>query len=567
MGVALGLGAALSWGLADYFAAVASRSAGTLRVVLGFHLMALVPLTVLVLATSALNGVTATQVGLLALTGAVGWVSYLAFYGALAIGPISVLSPIVSGYAAVTVLLAVAFAGNRLSAAQAISVAITISGAMLASADIRTIARVKLQRRAALGFVLALCAMGLLGTFVFGVSYYRGQIGWLAPIFLARGFAAAFLLGHVLSTRGSDRAAASADPTARRGEAAQAKEARRADRAAGVAGHGRLRVLQPRRGACPNGDRRRGLRAVRGRADRDGRLTVRGTADPAPVVGRGARGGRRDRAGSCQLRSHPIGNARSHPVRCTNMSKPLIGVSASLHDFGDYGGIGVHRPLLLSGGMPVTLPQLPDAIAPALDAIGALVLAPGRDIEPRRYGQEPHPLLAATEPQRDAFELELVAQALDRGMPMLGMCRGIQVLNVALGGTLAQDVSLLADAHPSDPGWAKWKLVEASSVAGSPPPPHPRHEIEIAPGSLLEGALDATSVEVNSFHHQAIDRLGEGLAVVALSADGVAEAVEIPGRPVLAVQWELQEEWRVDSRFLRVFEWFVEAARGAAATA
>lgn len=217
MGVALGLGAALSWGLADYFAAVASRSAGTLRVVLGFHLMALVPLTVLVLATSALAGVSATQVGVLALTGAVGWVSYLAFYGALAIGPISVLSPIVSGYAAVTVLLAVAFAGNRLSAAQAISVAITIAGAMLASADIRTIARVKLQRRAALGFVLALCAMGLLGTFVFGVSYYRGQIGWLAPIFLARGFAAAFLLGHVLSTRGSDRAAASADPTASEG--------------------------------------------------------------------------------------------------------------------------------------------------------------------------------------------------------------------------------------------------------------------------------------------------------------------------------------------------------------
>ncbi len=217
MGVALGLGAALSWGLADYFAAVASRSAGTLRVVLGFHLMALVPLTVLVLATSALAGVSATQVGVLALTGAVGWVSYLAFYGALAIGPISVLSPIVSGYAAVTVLLAVAFAGNRLSAAQAISVAITIAGAMLASADIRTIARVKLQRRAALGFVLALSAMGLLGTFVFGVSYYRGQIGWLAPIFLARGFAAAFLLGHVLSTRGSDRAAASADPTASEG--------------------------------------------------------------------------------------------------------------------------------------------------------------------------------------------------------------------------------------------------------------------------------------------------------------------------------------------------------------
>ena len=243
------------------------------------------------------------------------------------------------------------------------------------------------------------------------------------------------------------------------------------------------------------------------------------------------------------------------------MRRPLIGVSASLHDFGDYGGVGVHRPLLLAGGLPMTLPQIPDAIGPALDAIDALVLAPGRDIEPRRYGQEPHPLLAATEPQRDEFELELVALALERGLPMLGMCRGIQVLNVALGGTLVQDVSLLAGSHPSDPGWTQWKLVEAASVAGSPPPPHPRHEIEVVPGSLLERAIGATAVEVNSFHHQAVDRRGEGLAVVAASPDGVAEAIELPGRPVLAVQWELQEEWRIDRRFLRVFEWFVDAAR------
>ena len=96
----------------------------------------------------------------------------------------------------------------------------------------------------------------------------------------------------------------------------------------------------------------------------------------------------------------------------------------------------------------MTLPQLPDAIEPALDVIDGVLLAPGRDIEPRRYGQEPHPLLAATEPQRDEFELPLVAGALDRGLPVLGMCRGIQVLNVALGGTLAQDVSLLVDGSP-----------------------------------------------------------------------------------------------------------------------
>src|SRR5690242_5956799 len=198
----------------------------------------------------------------------------------------------------------------------------------------------------------------------------------------------------------------------------------------------------------------------------------------------------------------------------------------------------------------MTLPQRPDAIPPALDATDAVVLAPGRDFEPRRYGQDPHPLLAATEPQRDAFEMELVARALDRGLPILGMCRGVQVLNVALGGTLVQDVSLVAAGHPSDPGWARWKEVEAASVAGLPVPPHPRHEIQIDDSSLLARALGTTTIEVSSFHHQAIDEVGDGLEVVAWSADdGLPEAVELLGRPVLAVQWELQEDWRVDPRF------------------
>jgi len=155
-----------------------------------------------------------------------------------------------------------------------------------------------------------------------------------------------------------------------------------------------------------------------------------------------------------------------------------------------------------------------------------------------------------------------VVAALERGMPILGMCRGVQLLNVALGGTLVQDVSVVVAGHPSDPGWARWKEVEAASVAGLPLPPHPRHEIEIAPSSVLADALGTTKIEVSSFHHQAIDQVGSGLDVVARSAlDGLPEAVELRGRPVLAVQWELQEEWRVDPRFARVFSWFVDAAR------
>jgi drug/metabolite transporter (DMT)-like permease len=203
LGIALGLGAALTWGLADYFAALASRGVGALRVVLGFHVFALIPLTVLVLATDGLDRVTLGELAIFVAVGAVGWVSYLAFYGALAIGPISVLSPIVSGYAAVTVVLAVLIAGDRLSASQAVAVGITIAGAMLASADVREIVRARLKRRSALGFALALCAMALLGVFVFGVSYYRDRIGWLGPIFLARAFATVFVLAHVLAGGGA----------------------------------------------------------------------------------------------------------------------------------------------------------------------------------------------------------------------------------------------------------------------------------------------------------------------------------------------------------------------------
>jgi putative glutamine amidotransferase len=246
--------------------------------------------------------------------------------------------------------------------------------------------------------------------------------------------------------------------------------------------------------------------------------------------------------------------------------KPLIGVSVSFHDFGDYQGVGFQRPIVLAGGLPLTLPRIEGVLDDVLDACDGIALGGGRDIDPRRYGQEPHEKLAATEPRRDAFELELVRRALERGLPILGMCRGIQVLNVALGGTLVQDLSLVEEwaGHPSDRGWKAWKEVERASLDGEPEvPTHPRHPIAIEPGSRLHEALGVEEIEVDSFHHQAIDRVARGLRVTARAPDGVVEAVELDGSSsVLAVQWELQEEWRVDRRFLRLFERFVEAAAG-----
>jgi gamma-glutamyl-gamma-aminobutyrate hydrolase PuuD len=210
------------------------------------------------------------------------------------------------------------------------------------------------------------------------------------------------------------------------------------------------------------------------------------------------------------------------------------------------------------------LPRVNGHLEDALDACDGILLGGGRDIDPGRYGQEPGEHLSVTEPRRDAFELELVERALDRELPILGLCRGIQILNVALGGTLVQDVAVKPEwaEHPSDRGWRAWKEVERTSLEGSDEvPPHPRHLITIEPGSRLHAALGVGEIEVDSFHHQALDEVAPDLTVVATAPDGVVEAVEIDGDSyVLAVQWELQEEWRVDRRFLEPFAQFVTAA-------
>jgi putative glutamine amidotransferase len=247
------------------------------------------------------------------------------------------------------------------------------------------------------------------------------------------------------------------------------------------------------------------------------------------------------------------------------MGEPLIGVSAGFPGYGDYMGLAYARPLEAVGALPLHLPYVED-VDRVLHAVDGVLLGFGADIDPARYRGAPHPKMTPLSRHRDAFELPLARGALERGLPVLGICRGMQVLNVARGGTL------LGDAAPHPGGdWDRWDRVVLSVVDGTDPPEHPGHPIQVAPGSRLATALGPGPAWVNSYHHQAVDTLGDGVVPVAWTEDGVVEAIEVDGDAwVLGVQWELQESWKDDARFLRVFEAFVSAtarpgARSAAA--
>ena len=181
-----------------------------------------------------------------------------------------------------------------------------------------------------------------------------------------------------------------------------------------------------------------------------------------------------------------------------------------------------------AGGIPVIVPLLrPDAIAALLDRVDGVCLPGGPDLQPSAFGAEPHPELGPTEPRVDAVELALVRAADRRKLPILGICRGMQLLNVARGGTLHQhlpDVVGTAVQH---------RQAERGSI--------PTHRIETASRSRLRATIGGPTLEVNSFHHQAVQTLGKGLVATAWAQDGTIEAIENPGeRMVLGVQWHAE---------------------------
>ena len=174
------------------------------------------------------------------------------------------------------------------------------------------------------------------------------------------------------------------------------------------------------------------------------------------------------------------------------------------------------QALTRAGLVPVIVAPIldPETACAVLDRVQGLVLTGGEDVAPARYHAPPHPKLGETDAGRDAVEVALIAGARARRLPTLAICRGIQILNVALGGTLVQDVSLVDEwrSHPTDPGWELWREVQRASLEGEEDvPEHPRHRIAIEPGSRLHEALGETEIEVDSFHHQALDQVAPEL--------------------------------------------------------
>jgi putative glutamine amidotransferase len=234
------------------------------------------------------------------------------------------------------------------------------------------------------------------------------------------------------------------------------------------------------------------------------------------------------------------------------MRRPVIGICTALEQA--RWSVWDQQALLLprkyveecqcAGGFAVMLPPDPRVAqdpVEALELIDGLVLAGGADIDPAAYGQQEHAETAGTVPERDAFEIALVRAAIERDLPLLGICRGMQLLNVALGGTLLQHL-------PERYGHHEHRRVLGSFDGAD-------HDVEVREGTLAMSVLGGARHGTKSHHHQGVDRLGEGLQVSATSAmDGLPEAIELPGRRfVLGVQWhpEADEESPVLAALVR----------------
>jgi putative glutamine amidotransferase len=242
--------------------------------------------------------------------------------------------------------------------------------------------------------------------------------------------------------------------------------------------------------------------------------------------------------------------------------KPIIGVtplgvektyddSATFVVYGAYGAMV--RAVTAAGGIPLVIPPESGDVSDVLDAIDGLLVTGGDDIDPARYGDsELHPRTSGIDPLRDELELDLVRGAIERDMPMLCICRGIQLLNVALGGTILQDIP---DQYATD-------IVHEQTKAGVAEE-DPQHTVTVTPGSLLERIYGTATIDVNSLHHQTLRYIAPDLTVNAVAPDEIIEAVALErdgAAWTLGVQWHPELMFERHDEHLRPFTALVEEA-------
>ena len=231
--------------------------------------------------------------------------------------------------------------------------------------------------------------------------------------------------------------------------------------------------------------------------------------------------------------------------------RPRIGIPCDTMEAKNAGGVrrmDVPEPYVRrveeAGGLALLFPVVDPAAAPDyLGLVHGLLLIGGDDVDPALYGEPPHPRLGPVDPHRDAFEISCARAAAERGMPILGICRGVQLLNVAFGGTLHQHVPEAVGTRVAHGG--RYGLA---------------HEVAVPAGSRLATIVGAATLGVNSHHHQALDRCAARLVVTARSSDGLVEAAEDPRHPFLVgVQWH-PERMPEAPATARLFAEFVKAA-------
>ena len=203
-----------------------------------------------------------------------------------------------------------------------------------------------------------------------------------------------------------------------------------------------------------------------------------------------------------------------------------------------------------AGGVPILIPMINDLniLTALLTRLDGLLLPGGIDLHPSHYGEEVHPLTEEADLEHDEFEITLASWAFQEDIPVLGVCRGMQLINIALGGSLYQDID---DQYPDSIGHTHRNL----------PRTHLAHRISVDPGSRMEKILGTREVWVNSLHHQAIKEPGKGVRVTGRASDGIPELLEVTGyRFVMAAQCHPEEIYSIEPAFARLFSAFVQAS-------